>query len=264
MATIGRNDRCPCGSGRKYKRCCLDRESELRRRTELGVELLALGSLFPVLRPLDPAAEAWASGAELGRASIESGLELLPTAERERIVRCAEEHCGEAWTGVAAEYGDEAEAEGLLLVGALVGSAQECRDPHRELLAEIELDAVVAVGPVAVLAEVLSCADLWSLPDSIAAAVNADPARVLGAGDLAGELGRAAREMWTEDHERRLRFLVRRIADRPPEPGLTRVPAALAEACSTLEHDEDARLRIAGGMLWDALPDAAAYLAAAA
>jgi uncharacterized protein len=26
---VGRNDSCPCGSGKKYKRCCLDRDSEL-------------------------------------------------------------------------------------------------------------------------------------------------------------------------------------------------------------------------------------------
>lgn len=25
MARIGRNDPCPCGSGRKYKKCCLER-----------------------------------------------------------------------------------------------------------------------------------------------------------------------------------------------------------------------------------------------
>jgi len=29
MAKIGRNDNCPCGSGKKYKRCCLNRESPL-------------------------------------------------------------------------------------------------------------------------------------------------------------------------------------------------------------------------------------------
>ncbi len=23
MAIVGRNDRCPCGSGQKYKKCCL-------------------------------------------------------------------------------------------------------------------------------------------------------------------------------------------------------------------------------------------------
>ncbi|NOX25549.1 MAG: hypothetical protein GXP59_05450 [Deltaproteobacteria bacterium] len=26
MAKIGRNDPCPCGSGQKYKRCCLDKQ----------------------------------------------------------------------------------------------------------------------------------------------------------------------------------------------------------------------------------------------
>ncbi len=30
MAKIGRNSPCPCGSGRKYKRCCLDRETAMR------------------------------------------------------------------------------------------------------------------------------------------------------------------------------------------------------------------------------------------
>lgn len=27
---IGRNDPCPCGSGRKYKRCCLDKKEEVK------------------------------------------------------------------------------------------------------------------------------------------------------------------------------------------------------------------------------------------
>ena len=26
MRKAGRNDPCPCGSGKKYKRCCLDRD----------------------------------------------------------------------------------------------------------------------------------------------------------------------------------------------------------------------------------------------
>ena len=26
MAKAGRNDPCPCGSGRKYKRCCLEKD----------------------------------------------------------------------------------------------------------------------------------------------------------------------------------------------------------------------------------------------
>ena len=28
MVKVGRNEPCPCGSGRKYKRCCLNKESK--------------------------------------------------------------------------------------------------------------------------------------------------------------------------------------------------------------------------------------------
>ena len=31
MSKIGRNDRCPCGSGRKYKHCCAGRDEAERR-----------------------------------------------------------------------------------------------------------------------------------------------------------------------------------------------------------------------------------------
>ena len=33
MPTPGRNDPCPCGSGKKYKRCCLDRDQAATRAT---------------------------------------------------------------------------------------------------------------------------------------------------------------------------------------------------------------------------------------
>ncbi len=36
MAKIGRNDRCPCGSGKKYKQCCLARDEAAERRTFLA------------------------------------------------------------------------------------------------------------------------------------------------------------------------------------------------------------------------------------
>jgi hypothetical protein len=37
MARIGRNDPCPCGSGKKYKKCCLPKENQ-RRGREMAVE----------------------------------------------------------------------------------------------------------------------------------------------------------------------------------------------------------------------------------
>jgi SEC-C motif len=33
MAKIGRNDRCPCGSGKKYKQCCLAKDEAAERAT---------------------------------------------------------------------------------------------------------------------------------------------------------------------------------------------------------------------------------------
>lgn len=40
MAKIGRNDPCPCGSGRKYKQCCLQREQGMTTRSRLLVVLI--------------------------------------------------------------------------------------------------------------------------------------------------------------------------------------------------------------------------------
>ena len=32
MAKVGRNDPCPCGSGKKYKRCCLEKDETAERK----------------------------------------------------------------------------------------------------------------------------------------------------------------------------------------------------------------------------------------
>ena len=32
MAKISRNDPCPCGSGKKFKKCCLGKELEIQRQ----------------------------------------------------------------------------------------------------------------------------------------------------------------------------------------------------------------------------------------
>lgn len=32
MSQLGRNDPCPCGSGKKYKKCCLPRDEAARPR----------------------------------------------------------------------------------------------------------------------------------------------------------------------------------------------------------------------------------------
>lgn len=39
MAKIGRNDPCPCGSGKKYKRCCLAKVEKAERQALAAVTL---------------------------------------------------------------------------------------------------------------------------------------------------------------------------------------------------------------------------------
>ena len=39
MKKIGRNEPCPCSSGKKYKKCCLKKEQEERIRAPRGPDL---------------------------------------------------------------------------------------------------------------------------------------------------------------------------------------------------------------------------------
>lgn len=52
MSRVGRNDPCPCGSGQKYKKCCLAKDDlfESRRRDEeraVQTSLAWLASKYP-------------------------------------------------------------------------------------------------------------------------------------------------------------------------------------------------------------------------
>lgn len=55
----GRNDFCPCGSGKKYKKCCLNKPEEVlekpaaspeekERRKEITSKMLALSSIMAI------------------------------------------------------------------------------------------------------------------------------------------------------------------------------------------------------------------------
>jgi hypothetical protein len=51
---VGRNDRCPCGSGKKYKRCC---ESKTQKTRSATVLMVVVGAL--VVGGLAAAFSAW-------------------------------------------------------------------------------------------------------------------------------------------------------------------------------------------------------------
>lgn len=80
MADIGRNDPCPCGSGKKYKKCCLLKEAEFqgRRRDEgsaVGTALAWLSEYYP--EAVDRAIREDYLG-ELADAEIDALEELSP------------------------------------------------------------------------------------------------------------------------------------------------------------------------------------------
>lgn len=56
MAGVGRNDPCPCGSGKKYKQCCLnaDKKTSFGSRVLLSiVAIILIGGVFILLTNLD-------------------------------------------------------------------------------------------------------------------------------------------------------------------------------------------------------------------
>jgi uncharacterized protein YecA (UPF0149 family) len=59
---VGRNDPCPCGSGKKYKKCCLEKDQE------------ALAQSLP---PPLPPAPAWKPMSMAERAQIAEEIQLL-------------------------------------------------------------------------------------------------------------------------------------------------------------------------------------------
>ena len=67
ISLVPRNAPCPCGSGKKYKRCCLDRERELFRKADVVEELFGLASMFPLLRPDCPEFDLWLDAQERTR-----------------------------------------------------------------------------------------------------------------------------------------------------------------------------------------------------
>ena len=61
MAKIGRNDPCPCGSGQKYKRCCLPRDEAAAVERARAAEYYRKAADFVHARPesYDPVMEIY-------------------------------------------------------------------------------------------------------------------------------------------------------------------------------------------------------------
>jgi hypothetical protein len=261
MSLVPRNSRCPCGSGIKYKRCCLDRERELVRRVDALEELVGLGSMFPLLRPDCPELDAWLDvrqDSDVTRALIEEAGALVPEAERQRIARTHAEEFPGVWRSLVDDLGDEAEAEQAVVIGAIVAVLGETRTVDQMILELIEADKEVAADPAEALALALEATDLWSIAEATALddALTEIPDFL---DDNAYELlwtaairSEAAR-LWSPRHERRLIRLVERLRAELPIAGSPNASAVLAKACSVFERDEVVRMKVAALLLADSL-----------
>jgi hypothetical protein len=91
---IGRNDPCPCGSGKKYKKCCLAKDEEAARQKAAAPsavsEAAPLRSPEPP-RPPDPRLEAWnARWEEFDKADYEERFALFQQTLDEQELMDAE------------------------------------------------------------------------------------------------------------------------------------------------------------------------------
>jgi hypothetical protein len=258
---VPRNTPCPCGSGKKYKRCCLDRERELVRRADAFEELFGLASMFPLLRPDSPEFDAWVDSrreVEVTRALIEEAGALLPAAERERIVRAHGQEFPSVWRSLVDDLGDEAEAEEVVFIGALVAALEEVRAVDPSVLELIEENEVIAEDLVGALALALEPTDLWSIAEATAAdealakipdVLDGDTYEILWIAVIEAEAAR----FWSPRHESRLARLVERLGAQLPIAGRANASAVLADGCAGFERDGEVRLRLAAMLLADSL-----------
>ena len=108
MPKAGRNDPCPCGSGKKYKHCCMDKDraaelapavrqrctlqdqqaDQAAQRKDYHAELLESQAAWQEARALDAASNAVIDLVRAGR------LDEAEQAARELLVRYPEVHDG--------------------------------------------------------------------------------------------------------------------------------------------------------------------------
>ena len=262
MAKIGRNERCPCGSGEKFKRCCGTREAQaaLERQASALEELAGLPFLFPRLRPRGDAFAAWAERiamAELGTPRFDEGLALVDAAERERIGREQAEEHPQVWQSLVADLADEDLARKIVVSGAVVAGVWE-RRPRDYSFALALLEDSPDEDAAEALALVLDAGDLWNVFES----ASADAALAELDDDLDDEayelmwnatIVEQARRLGGTWHEARLTELVARVRSRLPLEGFATASAILARACDEFEREPRVRERLAALLLADSV-----------
>jgi hypothetical protein len=256
VSLVPRNAPCPCGSGLKYKRCCLDREPELVQKAEALEILSGLGAMFPLMRPCGGELEEWLRAnatPEPDAETIEMGLSRLTRDDRRTFVGAYASQYPESWDELVRDAGGEEAAEDVAIAGALGAALCERRTPNPVAL--VLLDRVD--DPAEQLALAIDATNLWSIDEATAldemlAGLDED------LGDEAYEalwtatVAEIAARLWTDRHERRLDVLVERLRGCLAE--LERTPRRMLErACATYERDASMRRRLGTLLLSDTL-----------
>lgn len=155
MSTVGRNDPCPCGSGKKFKRCCLAREAPpagayTPGERESALEALLRFSMRPEFEPDERAAQ---------RTFWPAALDRLSEEESRRVFKHEQSHVGyREWFAF-----DYRLRSGATVVETFLGRqgdrlrSGERRYLERMRLSHFRLYEVAAVRP----GEGLDLVDLW-------------------------------------------------------------------------------------------------------
>jgi hypothetical protein len=256
MALVPRNAPCPCGSGLKYKRCCIDRERELVRRAEALVVLGGLASLFPLMRPCGGELEEWLAAhatPEPDPETIGAGVPRLTALERRAVVDAYASRYPHVWRELLADAGGAETAEESVVTGALGAALRETRTPDHLAFDLLRKDD----DPAEELALAIDATNLWSVDESAAldevlASLDQDLDDDFYEGLWTATVERVAACLWTDAHGRRLDVLVGRVRSHLPALG-RRKRKILSRACAAYENDPAIRRRLGALLLSDTL-----------
>jgi tetratricopeptide (TPR) repeat protein len=108
MAKTGRNEPCPCGSGKKYKRCCLAKDEQTERAVSAAALTAAAASLHNHPGFCDDCYDEMAAASNAVLDLIDDGkLDEAERAARDLSERFPEVHDGYARLGLICEVRGE-------------------------------------------------------------------------------------------------------------------------------------------------------------
>jgi len=259
---LGRNDPCVCGSGRKYKRCCL----EDPRKLEAMAVAVQLPYLFPLLRPEDEPFEAWLAKLDAaGRlpgwppaALVNEGIDAISDQEQDRILAAVATDLADVWGRLREALEDEDVLRSLVLGGAVAAALGEERALHPRVLALLEEREELRADSIGLLLCVLDGTQVWSALDGEELERAVD-----GLDDELGDeeyeeefdaiVDGIVERSWTDRHARRLAFLVARVRRQVPRQDFPATSASLTTACARFEEDETLTPPLAAMLLADTL-----------